>query len=119
MKTIYCIIVLFAAILISANLFAQRKTDVENSKDSPLISRFDGAIIEFYKETKWGSYKLPVDDKGKINWDSPKLLEGKVTRIQYTASKDNNAEYVLKNYEAAFKKAGFTILISIANEQLG
>ena len=107
------------ALLISTSLSAQRKTDVENSKDHPLVSRFQGSVIEFYKETKWGTYKLPVNDKGKIDWVNPQTLEGKVIRIQYTTSIDNNSEYVLQNYKAAFKKAGFTILIAISNEELG
>lgn len=118
MKKIGTFLLLFA-LMISSNLFAQRKTDVENSKDHPLVSRFEGAVIEFYKETKWGTYKLPVDDKGKIDWKNPKTLEGKVTRIQYTTSTDNNSEFVLQNYKTAFKKAGFTILIAITNEELG
>jgi OmpA-OmpF porin, OOP family len=113
------LISIIAALMIPSNLFAQRKTDIENSKDYPLVSRFQGAVIEFYKETKWGAYKLPVNDKGKIDWENPKTLEGKVIRIQYTASVDNNSEYVLQNYKAAFKKAGFTILTAIANEELG
>jgi len=106
-------------LFISTSLYAQRTTDIENSKDYPLISRFEGSFIEFYKETKWGAYKLPVNDKGKIDWDNPQTLEGKVIRIQYTTSVDNNSEFVLQNYKAAFKKAGFTILIAIANEELG
>jgi len=106
-------------LLISTPIYAQRTSDIENSKDYPLISRFEGSFIEFYKETKWGAYKLPVNDKGKIDWDNPKTLEGKVIRIQYTVSVDNNSEYVLQNYKAAFKKAGFKILIAIANEELG
>ena len=113
------LISMIAALMISSNLFAQRKTDIENSKDYPLISRFQGAVIEFYKETKWGAYKLPVNDKGKIDWVNPQTLEGKVIRIQYTTSIDNNSEYVLQNFKAAFKKAGFTILIAIVNEELG
>ena len=72
-------------------LNAQRTTDIENGKDYPLISRFDNAVIEFYKETKWGSYKLPVNEKGAIDWGNPNVLEGKVTRIQYTTSVDNNS----------------------------
>jgi outer membrane protein OmpA-like peptidoglycan-associated protein len=114
-----CVFLFLVAFMFSMNLFAQRKTDIENSKDYPMISRFEGAVIEFYKETKWGTYKLPVDDKGKIDWQNPKTLEGKVTRIQYTTSIDNNSEFVLQNYKTAFKKAGFTILIAIANEELG
>lgn len=106
-------------LFISTSLYAQRTSDIENSKDYPLISRFDGSFIEFYKETKWGAYKLPVNDKGVLDWDNPKVLEGKVIRIQYSASIDNNSEFVLQNYKAAFKKADFNILIAIANEELG
>ncbi|MBL7961828.1 OmpA family protein, partial [bacterium] len=106
-------------LMMTSSLYAQSTTDVQGSKDYPLVSRFKGAVIEFYKETKWGNYKLPIDDNGKIDWNKPKELEGKVTRIQYTVSPDNNSEFVLQNYKAAFKKAGFTVLISIANEELG
>ena len=107
------------ALMISTNLFAQRTTDIEGGKDYPTISRFEGAVIEFYKETKWGSYKLPVSDQGTIDWGNPKVLEGKVTRIQYTVSNDNNSEFVLHNYKAAFKKSGYEIIIALANEELG
>lgn len=118
-KSRILITLIFISISFSIHSFAQRTTDIENSKDHPLISRFDNAVIEFYKETKWGSYKLPVNEKGAIDWENPQVLEGKVTRIQYSTAVDNNAEFVLHNYKAAFKKAGFTILISIANEELG
>lgn len=107
------------ALMISTSLSAQRKTDVENSKDHPLVSRFQGAVIEFYKETKWGTYKMPIYDKGKINFKTPKILEGKVIRIQYSVSPDNNPEYILQNFKAAFIKAGFNILTAVANEGLG
>jgi len=96
-------------LLLAANAFAQRTTDIEGGKDYPLISRFEGSIIEFYKTTKWGTYKLPVNEDGKFSWKSPLKLEGKVTRIQYSTETDNNPDYVLQNYKAAFKKANFTI----------
>ena len=104
---------------ISLSVYAQRTADIDGGKDYPLISRFAGAIIEFYQETKWGAYKLPVDDRGKIDWNKPRSLEGKVIRIQYSVPVANNSEFVLQNYKAAFEKAGFTILTAIANEELG
>ena len=110
---------IIGALIISSSTFAQRTTDIDGSKDYPTISRFEEAIIEFYKETKWGSYKLPVSDKGTIDWSNPMALAGKVTRIQYTVSKDNNSEFVLHNYKAGFTKSGYEILIAIANEELG
>lgn len=61
------IVLVLISFSFSTNLFAQRTTDIENGKDNPLISRFENAVIEFYKETKWGSYKLPVNEKGAID----------------------------------------------------
>ena len=119
MKTRFRIICMLFVAMISVSLFAQRTTDIENSRDHPLVSRIDGSVIEFYYETISGSYKLPVNEKGVIDWENPLTLEGKVTRIQYTTSPDNNSEFVLQNYKTAFKNAGFTVLISIANEELG
>ena len=110
---------IIVAIIVSTTTYAQRTTDIEGSKDYPTISRFEGAIIEFFKETKWGSYKLPISDKGLIDWEKPMSLEGKVTRIQYTVSKDNNSEFVLHNYKAGFKQSGHEIMIAIANKELG
>jgi OOP family OmpA-OmpF porin len=119
MKTKFRILLVFVVVITSTSLFAQSKTDVGNSKDYPLVGRFQGAVIEFYKETKWGTYKLPVDDIGKINFNSPRILEGKVIRIQYSVPLDNNPEYILQNFKAAFTKAGFNILLAVANEGLG
>lgn len=116
MKTI---LTLLTAIIVSTLSYAQRATDIENSKDHPLISRFEGAIIEFYKETKFGTYKIPLDENGKLNYDKPMVLKGKVTRIQYSIPIDNNPEYVLHNYSEACNGASFTILTALANEQLG
>jgi OmpA-OmpF porin, OOP family len=107
------------AMILTTPLFAQRTSDIENSMDYPHLSRFDSSIIGYYKETKWGSYLLPISEKGKIDWGNPMALEGRVVRIQYTVSKDNNSEFVLHNYKTAFKDADFDVLIAIANEQLG
>ena len=118
MKSLNLLLIILT-MTISISTFAQKTTDVEGSKDYPTISRFEGAIIRFYKETKWGTYKLPVSDKGTMSWNKPMSLEGKVTRIQYAVSKDNNPEFVLHNYKSEFEKSGYDIMIAIANEQLG
>ncbi len=110
-------ILLFLAVLIPVS--AQRKADIENGKDYPLISRFEDSVIEFYKVTQWGTYMLPVSDEGTIDWAGPMALSGKVIRIQYSASADNNSEFILHNYKTAFEQAGFEVLIAIADKELG
>jgi OOP family OmpA-OmpF porin len=109
------------ALMIPPNLSAQRTTDVEGSKDYPLVSRFEGSIIEYYKVAKWDSYPLPVSlADNQFHWKDPLPLEGKVIRIQYSAATDNNPAYVLKNFESAFRKAGFkVIMVKNGNVDLG
>ncbi len=116
-KRILLIAFIYAIVIIPAS--AQRTSDIEGGQDYPTISRFEGSIIEFYQETKWGSYKLPVNEKGELDWENPMLLEGKVTRIQYSVSADNNCEFVMHNYTSGFQQSGYDIMIAIANEELG
>ncbi len=106
-------LILAVAFMITTNLFAQRTSDVKDSKDYPLISRFEGAFIEYYKETKWDTYKLPVykNNTTEPNYKNPLELEGKIIRIQYSISSDNNPAYVLKNFEKAFKSNNYKILL--------
>jgi len=110
--------VIFAviAIMIYSNLFAQDLKDfkeVKNAKDYTLVSRFEGSIMIYYKETKWDTYKLPVyeNNSKKFNYKEPLELEGKVMRWQYATIPDNNPAYVMKNFEKAFNKAGYKILL--------
>jgi len=119
MQTNLRVVIMLILSMISVSILAQRNADIENSKDHPLLSRFSSSVIEFYYETKWGAYKLPVSDKGKVDFDKPMVLEGKITRIQYSAKPDNSAEYVMKNYQAALKNSGYTIMIAISGGDLG
>ena len=113
------LIMIIVSLVIITPLFAQLTTDVEGGKDYPLISRFEGSVIEFYKETKYGTYKIPLNDKGSLDFDKPMILKGKVIRIQYSVDIENNPEYVLHNYIEACNNAEFKTLTSLANEQLG
>ena len=84
--------------------------DVAGSKDHPVISRVKGSTILFYKQTKFGKYKLPINAKGVLDFSTPQNISGKITRIQYSSAKENNPQFIASNYNAAFKSAGFTIL---------
>ena len=119
MQNILKVVVMLLMSVFSVSITAQRTSDIENSKDHPLISRFSKSVIEFYNETEWGSYKLPVNANGKINFDSPMVLEGKITRIQYSAGTNNSSELILRNYMTAFKNSGYTIMAAISGGDLG
>lgn len=121
-KKILIVLILLTVILSSAS--AQRSSDIEGSRDYPLISRFKGSVIEFDKSVKWDTYLMPIS---KLQWKNdgkifPDVieLEGSIKRLQYSVSAENNASYVYKNYQAALKKAGFVILFEgLGGKELG
>lgn len=126
MKTkVNFLIVLLITILVAPNLFSQenqRDKDVEGSKDFPLLTRFPGAVIEYYKELRFGLLTLPVSKYQPDDQSFQKTIkgEGKVTRIQYSVPKENNPYFVYKTYLNALTKANHDILFSAYNkDELG
>ena len=106
------IILAAVALMISPNLFAQRTTDIDGAKDYPLVSRFKGSVIEYYKATKWDTYPLPASlNDDQWHWEDPLKLEGAIMRWQYSVSPDNNPAFVLMNFNKAFKNAGYKIIM--------
>jgi len=94
--------------------------DVEGSKDHPLISRYAGSVITYYEVMEFYEYILPL---GKLNNDreltNSKKVTGKVTRIQYKAPKGRSTLEIFHNYKTAIKDAGFEILFSGTQKELG
>jgi len=111
------------AILFSANLFAQRTSDIEDSKDYPMVSRYKDAIIEYYKEFDWDTYKIPlskVDQFSDVHFPKTLDVEGKIIRIQYSVNPENTPVLIFKNYKDAFTKAGYKILFEgVGDHELG
>ena len=124
MKTKLLLITTLLVIFGSINLFAQENKDIEGAKDNPLISRFQGATIQYYKTVKWDTYILPISKMvsvgGSKQWNKKLKLQGEVNRIQYVTSKDNNPAFVYMNYLNALKKSNWEILFSgSGDDQLG
>ncbi len=103
------------AMMFSLNVVAQ-SNDVKGSEDYPLIQRFPGSDLEFYKVFKWQEYNVPLV---KLSYDEgigryfPHMLktEGRLIRYQYTTPAENNPAYVYKTLLDNLQKNGFTILV--------
>jgi OmpA-OmpF porin, OOP family len=97
-----------------------REGDVEDSGDHPLISRYADSVITYHEVTKFDEYILPLGelDKNRELTDS-KRVTGKVTRIQYKAPEDVSTLEIYHNYETALRDAGFEILFSGTQQELG
>ncbi len=96
------------------------KEKQEAEKDYPLLSRFEGAEKLYENTTKWEEYKLPLNSANDyLQWEAFTKLEGKIIRIQYSTSSENNPAYVLKMYEKKLKESGFEVLFSKKGSDIG
>jgi OmpA-OmpF porin, OOP family len=84
--------------------------DVPGSHDHPIVSRFDGSVIVGYMHSDYGVAMLPLgrySASGQAHFARSDKLEGKLTRIAYTAPAGKTALEVYRNFEQALAAAGF------------
>jgi outer membrane protein OmpA-like peptidoglycan-associated protein len=86
---------------------ALAQTDIQGSKDHPLITRMPGYYISEYNVSEFGAYDPTVIDGKEVHW------EGKVYSIGYSREENGRSISMLqivRNYEAAIKRIGGKIL---------
>jgi len=93
-----------------------RATDVDGSKDHPLITRYQGSSIAEYNQQEYAEYTLPLGVPNDDHFAKSQQLEGKLTRIRYDMPQNRSALEVFRNYRAALKKGGFAELFSCVGE---
>lgn len=107
MKKMYAVLIAF--IIFSTINFSQ--SDIEGSKDHPLISRYPGSTIAYYDQQEYNTYSIAIGPvtgyKTISDWMD---VEGKFTRIYYELPGDVTVTQIFTNYQKAMEKAGFEIL---------
>jgi outer membrane protein OmpA-like peptidoglycan-associated protein len=85
------------------------QTDVPNSQDSPIVSRFAGSTIVAYQQVNYDEVALPM---GPRNYGAAKMLEtkGKVTRIVYASPSGKTPVEVFANFRDSLQRSGFKLL---------
>ena len=97
---------------LSAPLAAAQDQDVEGSQDHPLISRYPGSVITHYVTSEFDEFTLPLGKVVDQKFPKSQHLEGKITRIVYTAPQGRSVLEVFRNYQGALEKAGFETLFT-------
>jgi len=107
-----------AALLLPATLAA---ADLANSKDHPLLSRYQGAEIIGYNEKPFEEYTLPlgriVEVSAPTTYTKSEKVEGKLTRITYLIPKGRTALEVYRNYTAALARLNAQTLFEGAGDR--
>jgi hypothetical protein len=73
-------------------------------------------VITDYATAEFDEFTLPL---GKVEEEKPvksQHLEGKITRIEYAGPVGRSILKIYRNDEAAFQKAGFSILFTCVND---
>jgi outer membrane protein OmpA-like peptidoglycan-associated protein len=115
------------AFLATANI--AHAADIAGGKDHPLVGRYTGSEIAFYKASSFDEAALlqaPLDlralteagDRSSRAGKEWLKLEGEVTKIRYTAPIKRSALEVIRNYEGALKSKGFQTLYTCAADCL-
>lgn len=109
----------FSFVLITTAVFAQQ--DVPNSKDHPLLSRFEGSWIYKYNVKQFETYTYPISselvDYNKLK-DS-KSIDGEYTFIEYASPEGVTATQIYRTYETQLTKAGFKIVFNCRTSECG
>jgi outer membrane protein OmpA-like peptidoglycan-associated protein len=119
-KVLVGILLLFGSINITGAL----ASDVKGAKDHPVVSRYKGSEIIYYKQDTFNEYSLftgIVKSAGgaDANPASIKALEGRVTYLTYRNPAERTTVEVFRNYQNALTEAGFKMLFTCKNTECG
>lgn len=114
-----------ALLLSTISTFA---ADEPGSSDHPLIGRYQGSQIVFYKVVDYDEIALlqaPHDYAALLERNDTKdrsgdewlKVEGRVTKIRYEVPTGRSSLEVIRNYENAIRQRGFQVLFACADQR--
>jgi OmpA-OmpF porin, OOP family len=107
MRAIFRLLVCVVLSLGAQNLIAQDQ-DAEGCKDSTMITRMPGSSIHSCENKEFEQSKMPLGNDKDGN-AKEKTVEGEYHYWDYGTREGMSEIQVFRNFEAALKKAGFTL----------
>ena len=111
LQIIFCMLAVFGALNLSAQDDDKPK-DAEGCKDSPLITRFPGSIINSCDNKEYEQADFP------LGGDKMKHVEGDFHSWDIATRPGTSEIQVFRNFQTAIKNAGFTIDFAQSPEQI-
>ena len=100
-------------VVVACTAHAQMK-DKSGGKDHPLVSRFEGSVLNNFGSTSFEQVDLPLaryeSNSSPAKPSKSLRVEGKVMSYDYWAPQGKSELEVFRNYQAALTKSGFTLL---------
>jgi outer membrane protein OmpA-like peptidoglycan-associated protein len=105
-----CTLLAFIVIALAAPFAQAQETDVEGSKDYPMLTRVSGYFISDYEQQEFAEHEFPLQDK------DPQKVEGRYWRITYYAkdtTKKPSALQIGRSFSNALTQKGATKLYDV------
>jgi hypothetical protein len=107
-------VIVAALVAVTPRAALAQLSDVKGSKDHPMVSRYPGSVIIGYDFRKFDEFVIPLgvlrraDDGGRPTLEPTRSqkVEGRVTRILYTALSERRAVAVVKELTTRHGIAG-------------
>lgn len=97
-----CVVLALTAMFLAPSCWSQ--TDAQGCKDSPLITRFPGSLIQSCTDKADDAFTFTM-----ANGKPPKRLEGEFHQLMYAwPTKTASKAQVVRNLNTALRKAGYT-----------
>ena len=105
------------ALGLMARAGAQSASELPGAKDSTVISRYAGSVLQNAASEAFAAVRVPAGpgrytSAGALVFDKSTPVEGRISSYFYLAPKERSALEVFRNYRAALSQAGFTTLYS-------
>lgn len=118
----FAAVMLLTVVSIPALAADSPSEDIKGAKDSPIISRFRGAVIIGYQKQDYAALIKPLGpyDQGQSSkFAKSQIVEGSLISIAYAAPKGKSALEVYRNYEQTLADAGFKSSFKCEAESCG
>jgi OmpA-OmpF porin, OOP family len=108
-----------AVLLASGGRAAAQNPDAPGAKDHPLVKRYTGSTLVAHDARDYDAMDLVVSAKGPKGQVESRPIEGKATRLIYVGPEGRSSLEVFRNYQAAFREAGFETLFTCSGKECG
>jgi flagellar motor protein MotB len=106
-------------IVLLAIVLTTISTVVAQNEGHPLVTPFKGSVIESQEVKEFDEQQLVIGKVQEDGFVKTVKLEGKITKLGYRDPDNRSTLERMRNYEQAFKKAGFEIKFICSKEQCG
>lgn len=111
------ILAVLALVLICGD--AQAQKDVRGSADHPLVGRFAGSVISYYKGNDFDEMVIPTGPAKNRKFTSTKTVAGKTFRIAYQMPLGPSLLEVMRNFRIKLEQSGFQVVYACKDTKCG